>query len=87
MPWLRRVWVVGDNLTYDQIDELRAALPDTEIWYAAGDESTGGTWRLDNDYYDMRDAFHMYYMDAVGNDAKRLTEEELAAAHKKYWGY
>lgn len=87
MPWLRRLWVVGCNLTYEQIDELRAALPDTEIWYATGDESTGGTWRLDNDYYDMRDAFHMYYMDAVGNNTKRLTEEELADAHKKHWGY
>ena len=45
-----------------QIESLREALPDTEVWCSPGDESTGGTWRYDEDYYDMRDAFHMYYM-------------------------
>lgn len=52
-----------------------------------GDESTGGTWRYDEDYYDMRDAFHMYYMDIKGDTVERMTEDELAAVHKKYWGY
>lgn len=87
MPWLRRVWCSGANLSYAQIDALRAALPDTEIWCPAGDESSGGTWRYDEDYYAMRDAFHMYYMDIKGNTVQRMTEDELAAVHKKYWGY
>ena len=44
-------------------------------------------FRSDEDYYDMRDAFHMYYMDIKGNTVERMTEDELAAVHKKYWGY
>lgn len=87
MPWLRRVWCSGANLSYAEIDELRAALPDTEIWCPAGDESSGGTWRYDEDYYEMRDAFHMYYMDIDGDPIERMTPDELAAVHKKYWGY
>ena len=43
--------------------------------------------RHDEDYYDMRDAFHMYYMDIKGDTVERMTEDELAAVHKKYWGY
>ena len=43
--------------------------------------------RHDEDYYDMRDAFHMYYMDIKGDTVERMTEDELAAIHKKYWGY
>ena len=35
----------------------------------------------------MRDAFHMYYMDIKGNTVERMTEDELVAVHKKYWGY
>ena len=87
MTWLRRLWVTGTNLTNDQLAALREALPDTEVWYQVGDESTGGTWRYDEDYYAMRDAFHMYYMDIDGDTVSRLTDEELAAVHKKYWGY
>ena len=68
-------------------DALREALPNTEVWCSPGDESTGGTWRYDEDYYDMRDAFHMYYMDIKGDTVERMTEDELAAVHKKYWGY
>ena len=43
--------------------------------------------RYDEDYYDMRYAFHMYYMDIKGDTVERMTEDELAAVHKKYWGY
>ena len=87
MTWLRRLWITGTNLSWAQIDALREALPNTEIWYRVGDESTGGTWRYDEDYYAMRDAFHMYYMDIMGNTVPRKSEEELAALHEKYWGY
>ena len=34
----------------------------------------------------MRDAFHMYYMDIEGNTVERMTEDELAAVHKKILG-
>ena len=71
----------------DRLDALREALPDTEVWYSPGDESSGGTWRCDEDYYAMRDAFHMYYMDVDGETVERMSEEELAAVHQKFWGY
>ena len=87
MTWLRRLWCTGTYMSDAQIEALREALPDTEVWCSPGDESTGGTWRYDEDYYDMRDAFHMYYMDIKGNTVERMTEDELAAVLKKYWGY
>ena len=85
MTWLRRLWCSGTNMTRAQIAALREALPNTEIWCKNGDESTGGTWRYDEDYYDMRDAFHMYYMDITGNRVRRMTEKELQAIHEKFW--
>ena len=87
MTWLRRLWCTGTRMSRAQVEALREALPDTEVWCSLGDESTGGTWRYDEDYYDMRDAFHMWYMDPLGNEVDRLTDEQLAAKHKKYWGY
>ena len=87
MTWLRRLWCTGTYMSDAQVKALREALPNTEVWCSPGDESTGGTWRYDEDYYDMRDAFHMYYMDIKGNTVERMTEDELAAVHKKYWGY
>ena len=85
MTWLRRLWCSGTSMTKAQIAALREALPNTEIWCKWGDESTGGTWRFDEDYYDMRDAFHMYYMDITGNKVRRKTPEELQAIHDKFW--
>lgn len=85
MTWLRRLWCSGTTMTKAQIAALREALPDTEIWCKTGDESTGGTWRFDEDYYDMRDAFHMYYMDITGNKVRRKTAEELQAIHDRFW--
>ena len=87
MTWLRRLWCTGTYMSDAQVKALREALPNTEVWCSPGDESTGGTWRYDEDYYDMRDAFHMYYMDIKGDTVERMTEDELAAVHKKYWGY
>ncbi|MBR6115507.1 MAG: hypothetical protein IKQ10_10115 [Oscillospiraceae bacterium] len=85
MTWLKRLWCSGTPMTRRQIEALRAALPDTEIWCKAGDESTGATWRYSESYYEMRDAFHMYYMDITGNRTRRLTEEELQKMHDRYW--
>ena len=85
MKWLRRLWCSGCTLSREQLASLREELPDTEIWSRFGDESTGSTWRFDEDYYDMRDAFHMYYMDITGNRVRRMTEKELQAIHEKFW--
>ena len=85
MTWLRRLWCSGTTMTKAQVAALREALPNTEIWCRWGDESTGSTWRFDEDYYDMRDAFHMYYMDITGNKVRRKTPEELQAIHDKFW--
>jgi len=87
MTWLRRLWCSGTNMSRAQIQALREALPDTEIWCKAGDESTGSTWRYDESYYEMRDAFHMYYMDIEGHRVRRLSPEEIEKIHKKYWKY
>ena len=49
-------------MTAEQLDELKAALPDTEMYLLPHGESTGGTWRTHPHYYEMRDFFGMYYM-------------------------
>ena len=87
MKWLKRLWCSGTHMSKAQLQALREELPDTEIWCKEGDESTGSTWRYHESYYEMRDAFHMYYMDIEGNRTRRLTEEELAKMHKKFWKY
>lgn len=85
MTWLKRLWVSGSPLTKKQVAELREALPDCEIWNKMGDESTGSTWRFSESYYEMRDAFHMYYMNITGNRTRRLSPEELQKVHDKFW--
>ncbi len=86
MKSLKRLWCCGTLMTEEQVNKLRQELPDCEIWDKMGDESTGGTWRYDDAYYEMRDAFHMYYMSVTGNTVPRLSEEEIRAMHEKYWG-
>ena len=68
-----------------QLSALKEELPDCEIWCLRGDESTGSTWRYSESYYEMRDAFHMYYMDIMGNPVRRLDEEGLAKMHRRFW--
>ena len=87
MTWLKRIWCCGTRMTDEQIQKLHEELPDCEIWSKMGDESTGSTWRFHPAYYEMRDAFHMYYMNIEGNTVGRLTDEEIDAVHKRYWGY
>ncbi len=62
MPQLERLWYCGNNLNDDQLAELQSALPDTEMYLAARGEPTGSTWREHPHYFEMRDAFDMYYM-------------------------
>ena len=87
MTWLKRLWCSGTRMSRAQLASLKEELPDCEIWCLRGDESTGSTWRYSESYYEMRDAFHMYYMDIQGNAVRRLDEEGLARMHKRYWKY
>ena len=87
MKSLKRLWCCGTLMSREQLEALQEELPDCEIYAKEGGESTGSTWRYSDSYYEMRDAFHMYYMSAEGNTVKRLTPEEMAEVHVKYWGY
>ncbi|MBQ0134570.1 MAG: hypothetical protein KBS46_05535 [Clostridiales bacterium] len=62
MTWLDRLWYCGTWFTDAQKAELQSLLPDCEMDLRWGAESTGGTWRKHEHYYEMRDAFDMYYM-------------------------
>ena len=62
MPWLGRLWYCGNALTREQVDNLRALMPQCEMFLEPHAESTGGGWRDHPHYYEMRDIFEMYYM-------------------------
>ena len=78
MPWLERLWCCGSNMSGDQIDQLREVLPDCEIFADRFGDSTGGTWRYHPHYYEMRDAFEMYYMNS-GEDSSAQPNSKLPA--------
>ena len=61
MKQLKRLWYAG--LGPYRGWELQEALPDTLVYcpYNDPDGSTGGGWREDEAYYEMRDVFAMYY--------------------------
>lgn len=63
MTWLERLWFPGNGMDDGVIDDLKAALPDTRIYAPKWDEdgSTGGGWREDPIYYEMRNMFNMFY--------------------------
>ena len=61
MTQLKRLWYAG--LGPDRGWALVQALPDTQVYcpYYDPEGSTGGGWREDEAYYEMRDVFAMYY--------------------------
>ena len=61
MKQLKRLWYAG--LGPDRGWALIEALPDTQVYcpYTDPEGSTGGGWREDEAYYEMRDVFAMYY--------------------------
>ena len=63
MTWLERLWYPGQRIGQDKAAEIIAALPDTECYFPTYDPmgSTGGGWRENAAYYDMRNAFGMFY--------------------------
>ena len=59
MPWLKNVWAIGNpGAAY----EVAQACPDTHV-VASGTHSVGSGWRKLPNYYAMRDALNMFYMD------------------------
>ena len=61
MTWLKRLWLPGNiHISYEERNQLRAALPDTNVMFATN-SSTGGGWRESPNYYTMRDLLGMGY--------------------------
>ena len=59
MTWLKRLWWINHTKYYD---ELRAALPNTQIMVANSNDDTGMGWRLGQRYYEQRDYMGVPYM-------------------------
>ena len=61
---LERLWYPGNKMSKEEIEELKAALPDTLChvpdWDPDG--STGNGWREADIYFEMRNIFNMHYM-------------------------
>jgi len=67
MPQLERLWYCGSYLTEDQLADIRTVMPDCEMYLEFTGEPTGGGWRDHPHYFEMRDAFQMYYMEGGTN--------------------
>ena len=62
MKQLKRLWWVDSGLTEEQQNELKAALPDTQICFWAWEtNAVGNYWRDDPSYREMRDNLGMNY--------------------------
>lgn len=65
LPQLTQVemlWYPSAPLKGWQQRQLAETLPNATLFLYDGCESSGGTWRYNPYYYEMRDFFHMYYM-------------------------
>lgn len=62
MTQLDLLWYPSIPLASAQRRQLAAALPDTTLFLYDGCEPSGGIWRYNPYYYEMRDFFEMYYM-------------------------
>ena len=56
------LWYPSVPLSGAQRRQLADALPNTTLFLYNGCEPSGGIWRYNPYYYEMRDFFHMYYM-------------------------
>ena len=56
------LWYPSVPLSSAQRRQLADALPNTTLFLYDGCEPSGGIWRYNPYYYEMRDFFHMYYM-------------------------
>ena len=64
---LERLWWCGCPLNSTQRNKLMEYLPDTYMFFLNGGEPSGGSWRYHQNYFEMRDFFHMYYMPGGSN--------------------
>ncbi|MBQ7736254.1 MAG: hypothetical protein IJT62_00295 [Oscillospiraceae bacterium] len=62
MTWLERLWWCNDPFSPQQRNQLIAERPDCTFFFLHGGESSGGSWRYHQYYYEMRDFFHAPYM-------------------------
>ena len=62
MTHLRMLWYCSCPLSAQQIRELKEKNPDLVTFTLQGGESSGGSWRYNDLYREMRDAFHAMYM-------------------------
>ena len=76
MKQLQRLWWCNTTLNTAQQQELFEALPDCLMFFLRGGQSTGGAWRYHENYYEMRDAFDMWYMpggtNGVADDGSQI---------------
>ena len=61
MPWLERLWWIGNNLPREQREDIIASLPDTKICFFDGESSVPSSWRDHDSYREMRDNLGMWY--------------------------
>lgn len=61
---LERLWYPGNTMSKEEIEEVKAALPNTLCHFPASDPdgSTGAGWREADIYFEMRNIFEMHYM-------------------------
>ncbi len=64
---LERLWWCGCPLNTPQRTKLMEYLPNTYMFFLNGGEPSGGSWRYHQNYFEMRDFFHMYYMPGGSN--------------------
>lgn len=64
MKQLEHLWLAGTLFTPEEVQPLRDALPQTEIVQKYGSKcgATDDGWREHPIYFEMRDAFHMFYL-------------------------
>ena len=68
MTWLERLWISYNMYRDDQIEALKAALPDTQVQVIYTTDCVSQGWRNGSEeYFNMRDALHMYYLDDDSN--------------------
>ena len=63
MTWLERLWYPGHILSEEEVQAIRDALPNTQVYMPGWDKdgSTGGGWREADVYFEMRNLFGMFY--------------------------
>ena len=68
MTWLERLWISYNMYSEEQVAALREALPNTQIVVIETLDCVSMGWRDDSEeYYNMRDALHMYYINEAGD--------------------